>query len=67
MIDLDDIIEFICGVVVVFGVIFTVYNIHEYNEGFDRCQQLLDEVHQNLYTLGNEIQILSEKMGVDYE
>lgn len=54
-----------CGVA---AVIFTAYNIHEYNKSFDRCEALLAEVHQNLAILENELQILNQSVnGVDYE
>lgn len=63
--------DFLCnafmGFVVGLGAIITIHNIHEYNASFDRCQELVVEINQNLEILGNEIQILSEQMGVDYE
>ena len=63
--------DFLCnafmGFVVGLGVIITIHNVHEYNASLDRCQELVVEINQNLEILRNEIQILSEQMGVDYE
>lgn len=63
----DIVCNAIMGFVVGLGVIITIHNINEYNASFDRCEELIVEVNQNLEILGNEIQILSEQMGVDYE
>lgn len=63
----DIVCNAIMGFVVGLGAIITIHNINEYNASFDRCEELIVEVNQNLEILGNEIQILSEQMGVDYE
>lgn len=48
-------------------VIFTIHNKAEYDKSFDNCEQLVAEINQNLEILQNEIQTLSQSMGVDYE
>lgn len=51
------------------GVIFTIHNIIEYNRSFDRCEELLKQIHANTALLEQEINQLRVQMGevVDYE
>lgn len=51
------------------GVIFTIHNIIEYNRSFDRCEELLKQIHANTALLEREINQLRVQMGevVDYE
>ncbi len=49
------------------SVIFTVHNIAEYNRSFDNCERLVAEINQNIEILQNELQTLSQSMGVSYE
>lgn len=48
-------------------VIFTAHNINEYNRSFDNCERLVAEINQNLEILQNELETLSQSMGVYYE
>ena len=48
-------------------VIFTDHNINEYNRSFDNCERLFAEINQNLEILQNELETLSQSMGVYYE
>lgn len=48
-------------------VIFTDHNINEYNRSFDNCERLVAEINQNLEILQNELETLSQSMGVYYE
>lgn len=51
-------------------VVFVGWNIQQYNQSFDRCEQQLKEVNRNLQTLHNEIFSLQAAMSgaeVDYE
>lgn len=57
-------------IITIAAVVFTVYNIHQYNRSFDRCEALLTEVHQNLKKLHNELATLNAAVNgieVDYE
>lgn len=50
------------------GVIFTIHNTIEYNRSFDRCEELLKQIHTNTALLDQEINQLRVQMGeVDYE
>lgn len=49
------------------SVIFTAHNIAEYNKSFDNCERLVAEIDQNLEILHNELQTLSQSMGISYE
>ena len=59
--------SFIYTFVLSIGLIFTGYNIKEYNKSFDNCEKLLVEVKSNLNAFKNELQTLNQAMGVDYE
>lgn len=62
---------FITAVCIVLGILataFTFYNIYEYNQSFDRCEALLEQIHANTAILDQEINELRSSMGeVDYE
>lgn len=47
--------------------ILTIHNIAEYNRSFDNCERLVAEINSNLEILNNELQTLSQSMGVSYE
>lgn len=47
--------------------ILTIHNIAEYNRSFDNCERLVAETNQNIEILQNELQTLSQSMGVSYE
>ena len=59
--------SFILGFFFSISVIFIGHNIAEYNRSFDNCERLVAEINSNLEILHNEIQTLSQSMGVDYE
>ncbi len=51
-------------------VVFVGWNIQQYNQSFDRCEQLVKEIHRNQQILHNEILTLQAAMTdveVDYE
>ena len=63
-------IEYLLNILVVLGAIYTIYNIHAYNQSFDRCEELLAEIKENSKKLHNEITTLQISIGaveVDYE
>lgn len=51
------------------AVLFTAYNMHEYNKSFDNCQRLLESIEINTAILDQEIDTLNKQMAgaVDYE
>lgn len=58
----------VCFVIGIFAAAFTFYNIYEYNQSFDRCEALLEQIHANTAILDQEINELRAQMGeVDYE
>lgn len=58
----------VCFVIGIFAAAFTFYNIYEYNQSFDRCEALLEQIHANTAILDQEINELRSSMGeVDYE
>ena len=58
----------VCFVIGIFAAAFTFYNIYEYNQSFDRCEALLEQIHANTAILDQEIIELRAQMGeVDYE
>lgn len=59
--------SFILGFCFLISVIFIGHNIAEYNRSFDNCERLVAEINQNLEILQNELETLSQSMGVDYE
>ena len=59
--------SFILGFCFSISIIFIVHNIAEYNRSFDNCERLVAEINQNLEILHNELQTLSQSMGVSYE
>ena len=59
--------SFIFGFCFSISIIFIVHNIAEYNRSFDNCERLVSETNSNLEILHNEIQTLSQSMGVSYE
>lgn len=59
--------SFILGFFFSISVIFIGHNIAEYNRSFDNCERLVSEIKSNLEIMHNEIQTLSQSMGVDYE
>lgn len=59
--------SFILGFFFSISVIFIGYNIAEYNRSFDNCERLVAEINSNLEILNNELQTLSQSMGVSYE
>lgn len=67
----DTICGFLAAVCIVLGILataFTFYNIYEYNQSFDRCEALLEQIHANTAILDQEINELRSSMGeVDYE
>lgn len=58
---------FILGFCFSISVIFIGHNIAEYNRSFDNCERLVAEINSNLEILNNELQTLSQSMGVSYE
>lgn len=58
---------FILGFFFSISVIFIGHNIAEYNRSFDNCERLVAEINSNLEILNNELQTLSQSMGVEYE
>ena len=63
-------LEIIFNILIIAGVLFTFYNTHAYNKSFDRCMDLVDQIHKSTQTLHNEITALQISMGaieVDYE
>lgn len=58
-----------CIAVGIFACAFTFYNIYEYNQSFDRCEALLEQINANTAILDQEINELRSQMGevVDYE
>lgn len=42
-----------------FAAVFITYNYIQYANSFDRCNELVDEIHQNLATLDREINSLN--------
>ena len=59
--------SFIFGFCFSISVIFIGHNIAEYNRSFDNCERLVAEINSNLEILNNELQTLSQSMGVSYE
>lgn len=59
--------SFILGFFFSISVIFIGHNIAEYNRSFDNCERLVAEINSNLEILNNELQTLSQSMGVSYE
>ena len=59
--------SFIFGFCFSISIICIVHNIAEYNRSFDNCERLVAEINSNLETLNNELQTLSQSMGVSYE
>lgn len=55
-----------CGVA---AVIFTAYNMHEYNKSFDNCVALLEQIEVNSAILDQEINSLRAAIDgvIDYE
>lgn len=52
------------------ALIFTAYNMHEYNKSFDNCLRLLEQIEVNSAILDQEINELSQAINgveVDYE
>lgn len=53
------------------ALVFTAYNMHEYNKSFDNCLRLLEQIEVNSAILDQEINTLSKSinglMEVDYE
>ena len=61
-------IESCCIMIGILATAFTFYNIYEYNQSFDRCEALLEQIHANTAILDQEINELRFSMGeVDYE
>lgn len=42
------------------AIVFIGWNKYQYNQSFDRCKQLLEEIHRNQKTLQKEISLLRE-------
>ena len=59
--------SFIFGFCFSISIIFIVHNIAEYNRSFDNCERLVAEINSKLEIINNELQTLSQSMGVDYE
>lgn len=59
--------SFILGFFFSISVIFIGHNIAEYNRSFDNCERLVAEINSNIEILNNELQTLSQSMGVSYE
>lgn len=53
------------------ALVFTAYNMHEYNKSFDNCLRLLEQIEVNSAILDQEINTLSKSINglveVDYE
>ena len=52
------------------ALVFTAYNMHEYNKSFDNCLRLLEQIEVNSAILDQEINELSQAINgveVDYE
>lgn len=61
-------IEACCIMIGIYACIFTVHNIRVYNQSFDRCEALLEQINANTAILDQEINELRAQMGeVDYE
>lgn len=58
---------YVCGAA---ALVFTAYNMHEYNKSFDNCLRLLEQIEVNSAILDQEINELSQAINgveVDYE
>ena len=47
--------SFLMSFCLTLAVIFTVHNIRQYNQSFDNCEKLLQEIQENLETYKREL------------